>query len=395
MVVGGAVSPSGERLSSVFSMADVTVEVTAAERAAGEMAPAKVEAVKALFREHGVVAFTAAAGAPPLIPHADLDLMKERLEYQSLLAVSEGRLMENSTNQRGNGGARGFHTGSLPRRSRWVRPSVIANDIIEQAVAACLGVGCWLSTFGTITNHPGSETQDLHMDGTWWKTSAEEAAAVNHPWPYRATMANVSFGCDDVTEATATEFWPGSQWDTKPATTFKPRDPAGHAAAVAAGADRRRAEHPPIQLTIPKGSFCVRDWRCWHRGVANRSAEPRYLLNMAYASKEVRADLTVGSSILRTRATLEEQAAASSDTGWEDDFVRFHPDCRETIDTPSKHGVDRNVQYRSDVIIPAIPRSLQVDAAGNVTERLPFPMPPALTEVAWAERAWRRRRAKL
>eukprot|EP01046_Picozoa_sp_COSAG06_P059972 COSAG06_NODE_12591_length_1359_cov_1.320635_1_plen_159_part_00 len=100
------------------------------------------------------------------------------------------------------------------------------------------------------------------MDGTWWKTTAAEAAAVGHPWPYRAHAANISFGTRDVTHETATEFWPGSHFDFGPARTNKPRDPAGHVAAVSTGADRRRSDSPPIQLTVPKGAFCIRDWRC-------------------------------------------------------------------------------------------------------------------------------------
>ena len=124
------------------------------------MAEEKAERIAALMRQHGAVLLQCSV---PLVPHADLDRIGARLEFQSALAAAEGTHMGNSTNQRGNTGAAGFMTSSLPRRAEWVTPSIVANPIIEQAVAACLGRGCFLNTFGTITNHPGSETQDLHM----------------------------------------------------------------------------------------------------------------------------------------------------------------------------------------------------------------------------------------
>ena len=59
----------------------------------------------------------------------------------------------------------------------------------------------------------------------------------------------------------------------------------------------------------------------------------------------------MGSTLLKNRATPEEQAAAATDTGWEDSFVRFHPDCREMIaGSPSRHGVDRNADFLADVV---------------------------------------------
>ena len=124
------------------------------------MAEEKAERIAALMRQHGAVLLQCSV---PLVPHADLDRIGARLEFQSALAAAEGTHMGNSTNQRGNTGAAGFMTSSLPRRAEWVTPSIVANPIIEQAVAACLGRGCFLNTFGTITNHPGSDTQDLHM----------------------------------------------------------------------------------------------------------------------------------------------------------------------------------------------------------------------------------------
>ena len=155
------VSPSGEALSTVFSTADVTVTITAAERAAGEMAASKAATVARLMRQHGVVVVT--CEEEPIIPHADLDLMGARLDYQAALSAAKQTLLVNGTAQRGNGGTPGIQFTSLPRRAPWVRPSVLCNPIIEQAVAACLGRGAFLNIWAPLTNAPGSGTQDLHM----------------------------------------------------------------------------------------------------------------------------------------------------------------------------------------------------------------------------------------
>ena len=155
------VSPSGEVLSTELSSADLTVELTAAEVAAGEMAAAKAERIAALFREHGCCVVS--CPETPIVPFADLDRMGERLDFQAALKAAQGTLFINGTQQRGNGGAPGIAFGSVPRHAEWLSSSVLCNDIIEQAVAAVLGKGCFLHLFSELTNVPGSGTQDLHM----------------------------------------------------------------------------------------------------------------------------------------------------------------------------------------------------------------------------------------
>eukprot|EP01046_Picozoa_sp_COSAG06_P066064 COSAG06_NODE_16500_length_997_cov_2.408686_1_plen_321_part_10 len=318
------VSPSGEALSTVFSVDDVTVRITAAELAAGEMSPEHVQRVCSFMREFGVVLVN--CDERPIVPFEDLDMMGARLDYQAALSAAKGTLLANGTAQRGNGGTPGIQFTSLPRRARWVRASVLCNPIIEQAVAAILGPGCFLNLWAPLTNAPGSGVQDLHMDGTWWKTTAEEAAAVNHPWPYHTHTVNATCGCDDLTHSNgATELWPGSHWETDgPPQTNKPRDPEEHQRVLRECAAKRRLHFPPIQVCAPKGAVYFRDDRVWHRGVSNTSDKPRHIIQMAYRAAEVRADVTHGSTILRNRSTAAERAASKSDTHWVDTFERFH-----------------------------------------------------------------------
>ena len=228
------------------------------------------------------------------------------------------------------------------------------------------------------------------MDGVWWKTTKEAAAAAGHPWPYRAHAIVATMGCDDLThENGATEAWPGSHWEVDgPPQTNKPRDPEGHQAAIRACAVRRRLHAPPIQLTVPKGSFYLRDERIWHRGVSNRSIRPRHIIQMGYRSAEVRPDVTHGSTILRNRSTDAERAVSKADTHWRDPFERFHPDCAEMLAVPSRWGVDRNCGFLEDVVVPGVDRDLQVDSRGEVVMALPTPMPACVRGMGWAEAQW-------
>ena len=180
------VSPSGEVLSTELSSADLTVELTAAEVAAGEMAAAKAARIAALFREHGCCVVS--CPETPIVPFADLDRMGERLDFQAALKAAQGTLFINGTQQRGNGGAPGIAFGSVPRHAEWLSPSVLCNDIIEQAVAAVLGEGCFLHLFSELTNVPGSGTQDLHM--------VSLASAPDHPTPLTShhTRPRAGFG---------------------------------------------------------------------------------------------------------------------------------------------------------------------------------------------------------
>ena len=155
------------------------------------------------------------------------------------------------------------------------------------------------------------------------------------------------------------------------------------------GAARRRHYAPPIQMCAPKGSFYLRDDRCWHRGVANTSDRPRHIVQLSYRAAEVRHNVIHGSTLNKNRATPEEIAASKSDTHWTDSFERFHTDCEAMLlATPSKHGVDRNFGFRKDVVLPSIARELQVDEDGEVVRRLPMPMPESVRGNAWAEEMW-------
>ena len=76
-------------------------------------------------------------------------------------STSKSRCRDSAQSEAGRARA----LGSVPRHAEWLSPSVLCNDIIEQAVAAVLGEGCFLHLFSELTNVPGSGAQDLHMVG--------------------------------------------------------------------------------------------------------------------------------------------------------------------------------------------------------------------------------------
>ena len=114
---------------------------------------------------------------------------------------------------------------------------------------------------------------------------------------------------------------------------------------------------------------------------------PKFLL-LSLSVCAVRADVTHGSTILANRSTPAERAASKADTHWTDTFERFHPDCREILETPSKWGIDRNVGFDADVVVPSVDRDVQVDGRGEVVTALPMPMPECVRGIGWAEQVW-------
>jgi ectoine hydroxylase-related dioxygenase (phytanoyl-CoA dioxygenase family) len=75
---------------------------------------------------------------------------------------------------------------------------------------------------------------------------------------------------DFTLENDATEVWPGSH-------LIIDRD-----AEETAKAEERAAQLPSVRLQLPAGSLVVRDLRCWHRGMPNRTPTLRTMTAMVY-----------------------------------------------------------------------------------------------------------------
>ena len=60
-----------------------------------------------------------------------------------------------------------------PRTAPWVSSAFIANPLIEQAVAAILGEGAFLSFYNGNCNSPDSGVQVLHRDSSPWGAAGD------------------------------------------------------------------------------------------------------------------------------------------------------------------------------------------------------------------------------
>jgi hypothetical protein len=77
----------------------------------------------------------------------------------------------------------------------------------------------------------------------------------------------------------STEVWPGSHLDTTMSIQLETiKVPEGIAA-------RRREIAPPLQPRVEAGSILIRDMRLWHRGMPNRTEEPRPMIAMIHTCR--------------------------------------------------------------------------------------------------------------
>ena len=236
-----------------------------------------------------------------------------------------------------------------PRTAPWVSSAFIANPLIEQAVAAILGEGAFLSFYNGNCNSPDSGVQVLHRDSSPWGAAGDTDDS-------RATAINVNFSTRAITAANGgPEIWPGSHRD--------PAEPDLEA--------ERRAAAPPIQLEAPAGAVAFRDHRCahspcppaqllakhpndlsnydwvwrrmWHRGVPNTSGLMRQMVSLNFDRRERQSD-----NRLRVRVLDKDGVVSRHLVEAEPDLDRrlvFSSDCEAAFAVPSRYGVDRNVRF--------------------------------------------------
>jgi hypothetical protein len=184
----------------------------------------------------------------------------------------------------------------LPRVGEWMPACLVANPLVEQLAAHCLGEDAYMAWVGGNTNLPGSREQTVHSDAAWAAPDAAQAAALGlGPWPdLPCSQLIFQFGARAIgAEDGPTEIWPGShrdhRWAALPLMQFSAeaaKDAAPGFDAEALIEDRRRAMAGgrPLRMEIPEGAAVLRDLRMWHRGMANRSRRPRHMLGVIYTA---------------------------------------------------------------------------------------------------------------
>ncbi len=259
-----------------------------AEITDGRMTEATLGEAVRRVREAGYVALD---GAIPtdfvaeLREEFDIELLKARDANPEAFTKSKG------------------HYGVSPRlEPPFLDPHVIDNPFAMQVMAATMGdrIYAYLP-YGCNTSWPGSGVQHLHRD------TGHLFPEVTTPLPMSLCVVNIPL-VDFTEENGATEAWPGSHLIVDPPET------------VGTSLEARAAHLPSVRLTAPVGSIIVRDMRCWHRGMPNRTDTIRTMIALVYFRRFHR--MPDGLNVFRpipddVRAGLSEASRQ---------MYRFHPE---------------------------------------------------------------------
>ena len=151
--------------------------------------------------------------------------------------------------------------------------------------------------YGCNTTRPGNDIQWIHRD------SGQLFPELPFALPVSTIVVNIPL-VDFTVENGATEVWPGSHLIVDDATV---RNTPYNVCEEA-----RAAQLPSFQLVMPAGSVVVRDMRCWHRAMPNRSQMVRHMLALVYFRRFHHAP--DAPNIFRTRIPEETWTHMSEET---------------------------------------------------------------------------------
>ena len=221
--------------------------------------PSEIDEATAKIHEFGFVIIK------QIVPHGLLDLLCERMDQdtQELLAYCDSI--------GGNPREHGHLQQGPPPIPELVFSEVAMNAWVIRVCKDLFGSPSKLTFYNGNTNCPGSVKQRLHMDGSH-KNKSPDA-----PLPTSDVVVNI---CpSDATEHNgAVQVWPGSH-KIRPASGagWIPESQEGERAKIA----------PPIQALTEKGDVLIRDVRVWHRGVPNRSNQPRHMIALVVSQGDL------------------------------------------------------------------------------------------------------------
>jgi hypothetical protein len=146
---------------------------------------------------------------------------------------------------------------------------VLVNPIVVAISKAILGKGVKNSFYSGNTAMPSDQRQPVHADeGHLWPN-----LEVAHP----PVSLVINVPVVDMDERNgSTEIWPGTHLDT---TVYVQQDTIRVPDDVL---EIRRAQSPPIQPSVRRGSVLMRDMRLWHAGMPNKTDTPRPMIAMIH-----------------------------------------------------------------------------------------------------------------
>jgi ectoine hydroxylase-related dioxygenase (phytanoyl-CoA dioxygenase family) len=202
-----------------------------------------------------------------------------------------------------NGDPRVVHPTGPNRYNVWVpleRPfideDVVANPLVLQVLRELLDGDVVCTYYASDTALPGSEYQPVHPDvGPIFPGLAITLPPVN----YVLDIPLVDFREDNG----PLEMWPQGT-HLIPDNGVIPREGARGPSEARMAPNQLFAESlQPTVVTIPAGSFLVRDTRVWHRGTPNRSTERRSMLALVFSRSWYRPDTLPMARVVRESLT--------------------------------------------------------------------------------------------
>jgi ectoine hydroxylase-related dioxygenase (phytanoyl-CoA dioxygenase family) len=171
----------------------------------------------------------------------------------------------------------------VPLVAPFIDEDIVANPLVLSVLSELLDGDMVCTYYASDTALPGSEYQTVHPDvGPLFPGLAIALPPVN----YVLDIPLVDFGLDNG----PLEMWPQG-------THLVPDIGVIPTEGARGGPEARRAPNQlfvetlePMVVTIPAGSFLVRDTRVWHRGTPNRSPEKRSMLALVFSRSWYRAD---------------------------------------------------------------------------------------------------------
>jgi hypothetical protein len=236
----------------------ITIEVPESDRAAGGLAPERLQTALDALRMDGIVVLA------DIIDPDHLDALHEQMMHDLDALQARPDAPYNWT------------TGNIQQDPPPFQPYLFEDVLLNpQAIAvtsALLGPGLRNVMYSGNTALPSDARQPVHADiGHLWPSEVLELA---HP----AAQLVVNVPTVDVSaENGATEIWLGTHRDVTVGM-------GGDIEVPTEVLESRREVCPPIQPTITRGSVVIRDARLWHAGMPNRTGNPRPMIAMLHVS---------------------------------------------------------------------------------------------------------------
>jgi len=155
-----------------------------------------------------------------------------------------------------------------PPTPEYLFQDVFYNDMAIPVVKHLLGDDCEMISYTSNTAFPGCTCGNAHSD-------------VFFLWDDVVTppcMIAINIYLEEATpENASTELWLGTH------TNISYKNPRQYPRMVPEEAREKQMKiSPPFQPTVKLGSLMIRDVRMWHRGMENKTQEPRHMMSMTY-----------------------------------------------------------------------------------------------------------------